>query len=71
MLMINIRRQKKDREENTSQLFKSKKIFVQNVSGTWYKVGEGTDMIAFKLFLQIFHEYQKTGEISENIGIFY
>lgn len=71
MFMINIRRQKKDREENTSQLFKSKKIFVKNVSGTWYKVGEGTDMIAFKLLFEIFHEYQKTGEISENIGIFY
>ena len=51
-------------------LIDSGKITVKNASGTWYTNADGIDVIALKMLLKLFNEYQDTGIIPKHISLF-
>lgn len=53
------------------ELFDMGKIKVKNAGGTWETNVSGVDIIALKILLRIFDEYQETGEIPQKVGLFY
>ena len=58
------------REASIGKLMEAGKIKVKNASGTWHTTEDGTDIMAVKILLKIFGEYQETGKLPEHVGWF-
>lgn len=58
------------REIPLENLIDRGKINVLNASGTWQTTYGGIDIIAIKLLIKIFDEYQKTGDIPKRVAFY-